>query len=141
MSTKPYLYFEQIMNGIVSIPESVQDKLKNVMLVRQEELQKQEELRKQEQEQEENPGLLSWFKSKKEEPTKEQEPIEESGISSWFKESTEKEEPNSTSTWFNTKETKEESPKKEEGILSWLKDKESTPTNVATNKKCNIRGW
>ena len=40
MSTKPYLYFEQIMNGIVSIPESVQNKLQNVMLVRQQELAK-----------------------------------------------------------------------------------------------------
>jgi hypothetical protein len=78
MSTKPYLYFEQIMNGIVSIPESVQDKLKNVMLVRQEELQKQKETPTEES------GLLSWFKPKEEEQTKE-EPYEgESIISTWF---------------------------------------------------------
>ena len=126
MSTKPYLYFEQIMNGIVSIPESVQDKLKNVMLVRQEELQKQKKTPTEES------GLLSWFKSTKEEEHIE-EPItkEESGISSWFK-SNEKE----------PSEKEEESPKKEEGILSWLKDKESTPTIAETNnRKCNIRGW
>ncbi len=123
-STKPYLYFEQIMNGIVSIPESVQNKLQNVMLVRQQELTKEKE---------EEP---SWFSSDKEEEEEEEKPS-----TSWF--SFDKE-----TSWFGSKEDKEEP------SSSWFGSKEEPPAVAAPpsdaapavplpikNTNCDIRGW
>ncbi len=116
-STKPYLYFERIMNGIVSIPESVQQKLSNVMLVRRDELlkqQEQERLMQQEQEQ-----LMQ-----------QEEPEQKSIFSSWMKSEPQPQpEPEPESSYI---------------IPSWFKSEpkpESHDTRIQFEKKCDIRGW
>lgn len=121
-STKPYLYFERIMNGIVSVPESVQKKLSNVLLVRRQELEKPKP-------EVEEPSLLeSWFSKKPEEPTKPEEQTE-----SWFSKKPSGEE--------QTKSTKPEEPAKQSE--SWFATllKPNTPPTPVYEKKCNIRGW
>ncbi len=134
-STKPYLYFERIMNGIVSVPESVQKKLSNVLLVRRQELEKPKP--------EEKPSLLeSWFSKKPEEPTKPEEQTE-----SWFSMKPSGEE--QTESWFSKKPSGEEqtdSTKPEEPAKqseSWFATllKPNTPPTPVYEKKCNIRGW
>lgn len=119
-STKPYLYFEQIMNGIVSVPESVKAKLSNVLLVRRQELEKN---REQKQTETENSSITSWFSSpvnkSDEEPEKEKSKF---SIASWFSSS------NKESKESDSETVKEPEEVKQEQIKPGL-------------DKCNIRGW
>jgi hypothetical protein len=117
-STKPYLYFEQIMNGIVSVPESVKAKLSNVLLVRRQELEKNRE--------QEKSSITSWFSSpvasSREEPEKTEEKSKFS-IASWF----------SSSNSEPDKDSKEPETVKQEQQLG-----ENAKPGL---DKCNIRGW
>ena len=160
-STKPYLYFERIMNGIVSVPESVQKKLSNVLLVRRQELEKPKSI--VEPKPEEKPSLLeSWFSTKpvqqsESEPTK---PVEQSD--SWFStKPVEQSEAEPTkpveqsNSWFATKpapveqsDLKPAEPTKPvepaEPSDSWFATKQFDSwfaTKPVFEKKCNIRGW
>ncbi len=128
MSTKPYLYFEQIMNGIVSIPESVQNKLQNVMLVRQQELTKQKE---------ETPST-SWFGSND----------EEKPSTSWFG-SNDEEKPSTSVFGFNNEE------KPSTSVFGFTNKEQEQPSTITEapapapvpvvpmekNTNCDIRGW
>jgi hypothetical protein len=115
MSTKPYLYFEQIMNGIVSIPESVQNKLQNVMLVRQQELTKQKE---------ETPST-SWFGSND----------EEKPSTSWFG-SNDEEKPSTSVFGFTNKEQEQPS------TITEAPAPAPVPVvPMEKNTNCDIRGW
>jgi hypothetical protein len=127
-STKPYLYFEQIMNGIVSVPESVKAKLSNVLLVRRQQLEKN---REQEQTETEKSSITSWFsspESSSRETDVDEEPEEEKSkfsIASWFS--------------SNNKES-EESDKDSE--LKTVKQEQQLGENAKPGlDKCNIRGW
>jgi Mg-chelatase subunit ChlI len=135
------------MNGIVSVPESVQKKLSNVLLVRRQELEKPKP-------EVEEPSLLeSWFSKKPEEPTKPEEQTEswfskkpsgEEQTESWFSAKPSGEE--QTESWFSAKpsgEEQTESTKPEEQTESWFATllKPNTPPTPVYEKKCNIRGW
>jgi len=119
MSTKPYLYFEQIMNGIVSIPESVQNKLQNVMLVRQQELAKPKD------------ESTSLFGSNK----------EEQPSTSWFGSDNKEEEKPSTS-WFGSDNKEEEKPSTTAPSVFSAPIQASVPVvPMEKNTNCDIRGW
>lgn len=130
-STKPYIYFEQIMNGIVSIPEAVQAKLTNVMLVRRKELDEKREP-------ESNQGIMSWFNGKRDnEVVSEPEPEKtesNNDIMSWFKGRQDNEV---------VPESEPEKTESDNGIMSWFKsdaEPESQPIPML-KRKCDIRGW
>lgn len=136
-STKPYLYFERIMNGIVSIPESVQQKLSNVMLVRQNELQKQREEQKEHEEQkqkeeevEEKSSILSWFNKSEPESELELESESESKsgniFSSLFSKPEPEPKPKTTTNFTNPTQN----------VFNF-----GNATMPQFEKKCNIRGW
>jgi hypothetical protein len=122
-STKPYLYFEQIMNGIVSIPESVQNKLQNVMLVRQQELAK---------------PSASWFGSNN----------EEKPLTSLFGSNNE-EKPSTSVFGFNNEEKPSTSwfgftNKEQEQPSTITEAPAPAPVPVVPmekNTNCDIRGW
>ena len=119
MSTKPYLYFEQIMNGIVSIPESVQNKLQNVMLVRQQELAKPKDESK------------SWFGS----DNKEEQPS-----TSWF--SSDKKEEQPSTSWFSSDNKKEKKTSITAPSFFSAPIQASVPVvPMEKNTNCDIRGW
>jgi hypothetical protein len=131
-STKPYLYFEQIMNGIVSVPESVKAKLSNVLLVRRQQLEKNREQEKTETETEKS-SITSWFSSPEassletnvdEEPEKEKSKF---SIASWFSSSNKESEESDSET------VKEPEAVKQEQQLG-----ENAKPGL---DKCNIRGW
>ncbi len=124
-STKPYLYFERIMNGIVSIPASVESKLSNVMLVRRQELDKRASSSSAS-----DSGSSEESASDSEESASDSEESRTpfSVVKSWFSKRTEFPSNSSNSVQEQSSEEQSEEPlvQKPEHLFEM---------------KCNIRGW
>jgi hypothetical protein len=150
-STKPYLYYEQIINGLVSIPKRIQTYLSDKILVRNEqhrlelEKQKQSEAERLSLEEENQPSssglfqspLFGWLSENKENTTTpgENESILESAKDSVseFLEDIEKKDSESNEVGQNEEEDKSSS--SEENPSS--EDKR----NSSLREKCKIRDW
>ena len=119
-STKPYLYFERIMNGIVSIPASVEAKLSNVMLVRRQELNKRS-------------SSDSDSGSEESESSSEESRTPFSVVKSWFSKRTEFPSNSSNSVQEQSSEEQSSEEQSEEPLVQ-------KPEHLF-EMKCNIRGW
>jgi hypothetical protein len=121
------------MNGIVSIPESVQNKLQNVMLVRQQELAKPKDESKSwfgSDNKEEQPST-SWFSSDK----KEEQPS-----TSWFGSDNKEEQP--STSWFGSDNKEEKKPSTTAPSVFSAPIQASVPVvPMEKNTNCDIRGW
>ena len=122
-STKPYLYFERIMNGIVSIPASVESKLSNVMLVRRQELDKRAS----------SSSASDSGSSEESASDSEESRTPFSVVKSWFSKRTEFPSNSSNSVQEQSSEEQSSEEQSEEPLVQ-------KPEHLF-EMKCNIRGW
>ena len=141
-STKPYVYYERILNGIVEIPKTIQDKMANIILIKNQKKMEEQQKEMEEQQQKENQPRL--FDSKPEEKS---EPEEKPGF---FESIFPKEEkPGFFDNLFPKKtEPEPEEPSMFDSLLTKNPVQEKKTdlfdnlfSSPKTNTKCKIRDW